>query len=338
MSEVRSDFRPRPGSPAVPPRRAQAAARSGRARRTSSAIDPPDSGRPSDEPTYPLDPPLVDVRIPVKEPHAAATAYSRNALMHRFPSAQVGDDLHMLFSEPGRKLQSRLSPDVFVALGVPRRGTRADYDADLLGPPDFVLEVVSRSTWKHDLGRKLDCYQRLGVRECLLFDATGEDLAGMGKALWGFALTPKRREPLREEALPNGERGVRSEVLGLVAYVAERTPPAAPGEIWALTMRWRDPATGADIPDYDQARDDAQAAQANAQAARADAQAARADAQAARAEAQAARAWADAQARAERNRADAAQRETQTERARVETARRRIAELEEQLRRLRDRP
>ena len=331
MSEVRSDFRPRPGSPAVPPRRAQAAARSGRARRASSAIDPPDAGMPSDEPTYPLDPPLVDVRIPVKEPHAAATAYSRNALMHRFPSAQVGDDLHMLFSEPGRKLQSRLSPDVFVALGVPRRGTRADYDADLLGPPDFVLEVVSRSTWKHDLGRKLDCYQRLGVRECLLFDATGEDLAGMGKALWGFALTPKRREPLREEALPNGERGVRSEVLGLVAHVAERTPPAAPGEIWALTMRWRDPATGADIPDYDQARDDAQAA-------RADAQAARADAQAAQAEAQAARIWADAQARAERNRADAAQRETQTERARVETARRRIAELEEQLQRLRDRP
>ena len=37
----------------------------------------------------------------------------------------------------------------------------------------FVLEVLSHSTWEHDLGRKLDCYQQIGVRECLLFDATG---------------------------------------------------------------------------------------------------------------------------------------------------------------------
>ena len=92
------------------------------------------------------------------------------------------------------------------------------------------------------------------MRECLLFDPTGKDLAGVGKELWGFALTPERREPLAEQLLPNGERGVRSAVLGLVAYVAERTPPAAPNETWALAMRWPDPAAAADIPDYDQAR------------------------------------------------------------------------------------
>ena len=84
---------------------------------------------------------MNDIRIPVKEPHAAATAYSRIALRHRFPAAQVGDDLHVLFSEPGKAKRSRLSPDVFVALNVPRRDTRADYDADRLGAPDFVLEV-----------------------------------------------------------------------------------------------------------------------------------------------------------------------------------------------------
>ena len=53
--------------------------------------------------------------------------------------------------------------------------------------------------------------------------------------------------------LPNGERGLRSEVLGLVAYVAERVPPLGPRETWALTMRWHDPATGVDLPDYEQA-------------------------------------------------------------------------------------
>ena len=228
----------------------------------------------AEAPVYPLDPPLVDVRIPVKAPHAAATAYSRSALMHRFPHAEVGDDLHMLFTElseeaslePGNGgnasgTRRRLSPDVLVALGVPRSSTRSEYDADVLGPPDFVLEVLSRSTWQHDVGRKLNCYQQIGVRECLLFDVTGEDLASTRTPLWGFALGPGRRERLEEVALPNGERGVHSAVLGLVAYVADRQPPAAPGDTWALTMRWHDPATGMDIPDYDELAATAQAAQ-----------------------------------------------------------------------------
>ena len=62
----------------------------------------------ADIPSYSLDPPLVDVRIPVKAPHATATAYSRAALMHRFLDAEVGDDLHMLFAELGKAGQSRL--------------------------------------------------------------------------------------------------------------------------------------------------------------------------------------------------------------------------------------
>ena len=299
MSEASSHFHPPPALPAAPPRRARGVPRRGR-------VDGlrPAAAQAVDEPSHPLDPPLADVRIPVKEPHAAATAYSRVSLRHRFPQAQVGDDLHMLFSEPGKPKRSRLSPDVLVALKVPRRDTRAEYDADLLGPPDFVLEVLSRSTWKHDSGRKLDCYQRLGVRECLLFNATGESLPGVAKELWGFSLAPGRRELLGEVALPNGARGVCSAVLGLVAYVAERTPPSGPGETWALTMRWHDPAT--DIPDYEQSR----------------AGEARALAGEARARAGEARALAgEAQARAE----------AEAERARAEAGQRRIAELEERL-------
>ena len=121
----------------------------------------------------------------------------------------------------------------------------------------------------------------------------------MGKALWGFALMPESREPLEEVVLPNGERGVYSAVLGLVAYVAERTPPASPDETWALAMRWHDPAAAADIPDYDQAR------------------------------------AGEAQARAGEARALA---EAQAERAKAEAAERRIAELLEQLGRRRDQP
>ena len=296
MSEA-TDFHPQP-RPVAPPRRAQAVPRSRDAGQSPQrgeregacplASKEPQRGereriRPSawedpeedprleaalslHNPVYPLDPPIVDVRVPAKAPHAAATAYSRDALMRQFPGAEVGDDLHILFTEPGKNERSRLSPDVFVALNVPREGDRGDYDVDALGPPDFVLEVVSRSTWRLDVGRKLKCYQQIGVRECLFFDATGEDRAGKGE-LWGYALTPESadtsakmreksapctKERLKEAVLPNGVRGVRSEVLGLVAYVAERTPPSAPGRTARLTMRWHDPAKGADIPDYEQ--------------------------------------------------------------------------------------
>ena len=298
MPEASSDFRPRPALPFAP-RRVGNVPRPGAVDGRAPAIDPP---------SFHLDQPLVDVRMPVKAPHATATAYSRAALMHHFPDAEVGDDLHVLFSDPavpsaGRR---RLSPDVFVALNVPRRRTRADYDADRLGAPDFVLEVLSPNTWQEDVGPKLDSYQRIGVRECLLFDPTGRDLAGQAKDLWGFALTPERREPLAEAVLPNGERGVHSAVLGLVAYVAERTPPSAPGETWALTMRWHDPATAADIPDYDQSR----AAETRARAAETQAR------------------EGEAQARAE----------AQAERVRAESAQRKIVELQEQLRRQRDGP
>ena len=301
MSEASSDFLPRPVPP-VAPRRVRAAPRSRRVDPRDAEVDPRlEAALSLDNPVYPLDPPIEDVRMPVKEPHDAATDYSRNALRHQFPNAQVGHNLYMLFSEPGREGQSRLSPDVLVALNVPRHGTRADYDADELGPPDFVLEVLSRSTWQHDLERKLYCYQQIGVRECLFFDATGEDRSRNGKELWGYALTPERREPLVEILLPNGERGVRSEVLALVAYVAERLAPSGPRETPALTMRWRDPATGADIPDYDQSR-----AETEAERDRADA--------------------AEHEVQAQRNRADAAEHEAQE-------FRRRVAELEERLRR-----
>ena len=241
----------------------------------------------------------------------------------------MGDDLHILFSEPGRKGQSRLSPDVFVALNVPRRGTRADYDVDALGPPDFVLEVVSRSTWRIDVGRKLKCYQQIGVRECLFFDATGENRVGKGepsageregeplacRELWGRALTPEHREPLQEVALPNGERGVRSEVLGLVAYVAERVAPVGPRETWALTMRWHDPATGKDIPDLSQSR-----AETRTERARANAERDRADA-------------AEHEAQAQRTRAQAQQARADAAEDRAQAALRQVAALQQQLRR-----
>ncbi len=48
---------------------------------------------------------------------------------------------------------------------------------------------------------------------------------------------------------------------------AHGSTPSAPNETWALTLRWHDPATGADIPDYDEARAETQAERTRADAA-----------------------------------------------------------------------
>ena len=87
MSEASPDLHPQPVRPArvsLPPRRSRISRRSAPAEETRE----PEDG-------HPLDPPLVDVRIPVRAPHATATAYSRNALSHHFQDAEVGDDLHI---------------------------------------------------------------------------------------------------------------------------------------------------------------------------------------------------------------------------------------------------
>ena len=95
-------------------------------------------------------------------------------------------------------------------------------------------------------------------------------------------MTPGRREPLVEGVLPNGEVGVYSAVLGLWAYVAERTPLSSRRYTRALTMRWYDPATGANIPDYESQKARADAAETRADAAEVRAEAAHNEAQAAR--------------------------------------------------------
>ena len=223
----------------------------------------------------PLDPPLPDVPLHQTKAHAKATRHAVDVFEERFPKAEVARQVDILFNEADRHGKSRLRADFLVALGVPRSKTLADFDVAKLGAPDFVMEVLSRTTWELDLGRKLDVYQKIGVRECLFFDPTGEDLAGNGKELWGYALTPNERRPLEEGVLPNGEHCVRSAVLGMVAYVMERVPPAKQGETWALRMCWRDPETGEDMPDYSQSRASEAQARAEAQAERAKAQAAR---------------------------------------------------------------
>ncbi len=195
-------------------------------------------------------PPGEDMQ-PMIAPHAAAMRHAAEALEFRFRGrrAEVGFDLPVVFrlrDEHGDMVRGRLSPDVFVAFGVERDRGRIEYDATVLPPPDFVLEVLSTSTWKRDAGAKLDAYALLGVRECFLFDPTGRHMGP--PALRGFALSPAGARPLPEVPLADGSSGVRSEALGLLAHVSDHAPEA--GQEPALALRWRDAQTGEDLRTY----------------------------------------------------------------------------------------
>ena len=252
------------------------------------------------------DPPPGEDTIPMIEPHAEAMCYTRDAFVHRFrapagdsPHAEVGFDLPVTFHlrERGEQIPGRLSPDVLVAFGAPHDPARREFDADQLGAPDFVLEVLSKSTWKRDVDAKLKTYAAIGVRECFLFDPTGRFPV---PGLQGYALTKTRVRRLPSTRLANGAEGVRSPLLGLVAYVKHDGAPSPAG---AQAIRWHDPATGAALPTYAESRAEADRAKAEAGQAKAETGEAKAEAEHARAEAEEAR-------------------------VEAEEARRRIAELE----------
>ena len=125
--------------------------------------------------------------------------------------------------------RSRVSPDVFVVIGAPKRRRRTYLLWEEPKGPDFVLEVTSWSTRRRDQGFKRDLYARLGVSEYWLFDPTGDWL---DPRLQANRLADGTYEPLSPIGIEGGERVLQSAVLGLDVYVD--------GE----EIRFRDPATG----------------------------------------------------------------------------------------------
>ena len=133
-------------------------------------------------------------------------------------------------------------PDTIVAFGVGSH-RRSSYVMWREGkPPEFVMEYASVSTWRRDRDEKPARYESLGVSEYFLYDPVGGLLQ---PRLQGHVLNKGRYRALRPERLPNGERGLRSEVLGLWAYLQGSQE----------RLRWHDPATGRDLEDHDEVHD-----------------------------------------------------------------------------------
>jgi Uma2 family endonuclease len=112
--------------------------------------------------------------------------------------------------------ESRVAPDLMVAKGVGRDDRRSFFTWREGGAvPCAVFEMASKNTWREDLGEKRLLYERLGVREYILFDPEGKYLR---PRLLAFRLVEGRYEFIA----PDADDRLRSEELGLFMKAERR--------------------------------------------------------------------------------------------------------------------
>lgn len=117
---------------------------------------------------------------------------------------RVATDVYLYASALNEDMQ-RAAPDVFVYLDIrPDRGPTGTFHVAFDGPPDLVIEILSRSTWTKDIGvgntlaTKKRFYQTIGVPEYWVYDPErlrGED----AEILEGFRLTEGAFAPIEAD-------------------------------------------------------------------------------------------------------------------------------------------
>lgn len=139
-----------------------------------------------------------------------------DALEARFagePQVYVAGNMFVYYV-PGDRLK-HVSPDIFIAFGVPKDKPRKSYRVWEEGKaPDLVVELTSKTTEEEDVDDKKWIYRDiLGVREYILFDPHDEYL---DPPLQGFRLKGSEYFPIPTEAgrLPSEVLGLHFEVSG----------------------------------------------------------------------------------------------------------------------------
>ena len=172
--------------------------------------------------------------VPVPKIHLLRCQDARDALerwlLDRGLEGYVGSEQNVYWDV--NDLRRVVAPDVFVALGVSGR-PRTNYRVWVEGPlPCFVLEILSPSTRRRDLGEKKAIYELMGVREYFVFEGE-EDRDDGGRragssdrpvapgfsaaAVEGWPAALRADSAWQKEELPSGEVtvGYSSNTLGL---------------------------------------------------------------------------------------------------------------------------
>ena len=160
---------------------------------------------------------IIDGRVPVEMMQSNAIKQALAALDHLPESDEFAYiDSNLPIRLDPTDLRISIAPDFYRARNVDVGRVRDDTGYNLweIGkPPEWVLEVASRSAYRRDLYEKPGIYAGIGVSELWMFDPTGGEL--YGQALMGFKLVEGEYEPIdispNEHGLPSGY----SDELGL---------------------------------------------------------------------------------------------------------------------------
>ena len=221
--------------PTPPPAAAATAASNVRAARADDVYYPCSDGKPMADNMWQAD----------------AIMHAAGDLRAALPTALVAADI-LMYPEEGNK-DNKIAPDVLVALGLGTRN-RSSYFVWVEGkPPDWVLEVASPSTQKKDRDHKRCRYAEIGVPEYWMFDPKGDVYPPGTPRLQGLKLVDGDEYVPLPSRLADGGRMTRSETLGLDVRVD--------GEL----LRFRDAATGRDVPHRQELQASVKRAEAHAE-------------------------------------------------------------------------
>ena len=149
-----------------------------------------------------------------------------------------------LIEAPAQNLEGSRYPDLMIAFNADLQSHQRNNGyiiAEQGKPPDFILEIASRSTGSEDVGDKRRDYARMGVAEYWRFDETPTG-RWHGARLAGDQLENNQYRPIPIEPLPNGALQGYSPILNVHLR-------------WENgQLRWHNPTTGQPIATFNDER------------------------------------------------------------------------------------
>ena len=155
----------------------------------------------------------------------------------------IVDAEHYISPIPTRDLTGVVYPDLLIAFDADPEalaGSNAYVISEQGKPPDFILEVASRSSRTADRTTKRDAYARLEATEYWRFD---ENPTPTNPGLAGDRLVDGEYQPITIDTLPDGRLRGHSPILNMILEWHEGN------------LNWIDPVTEEHIPTFEQERE-----------------------------------------------------------------------------------